>query len=106
MCRKLSWWFTAVACSVPPLWAYSSNLADERAQLAAYGFIKCGFNQTNNTLMACAASASLSLLAVGCSIASLRVLPSPRPKLRIGETITMSVPFVAVVLFVALSLWG
>ena len=84
----------------------SSNLADERAQLAAYGFIKCGFTQTNNSLLACTAAAFLSLFAVGCSIAFLRVLPSPRPKFRILETLTMSVPFVAVVLFVALSLWG
>lgn len=105
MSRKLSWWL-ALACLVPPLLAYSANMADQRAQLAAYGFVKCGFNQANNSDLACAASASLSLLAIGCSIASLRALPSPRPKLRIAETITMSVPFAAAVLFVALSLWG
>jgi hypothetical protein len=105
MSRKLSWWL-ALGCLVPPLLTYSANLADEHAQFAAYGFIKCSFNQTNNTLLACIASAFLSLLAVGCSIASLRVIPSPRPKLRVAETITMSVPLVAVVLLIVLSLSG
>jgi len=105
MSRKLSLWL-AVACLGPPLLAGSANMADEDVQMAAYGFIKCGFNQTKNAFLACIASASLSLIASGCSIASLWVLPSPRPKLRTLETVTISVPFLAVVLFVVLSLWG
>ena len=106
MTRKLSWSLAAVAYLVPPHWAYCSNLADERAQLAAYGFIKCGTTQASNTFLACVASATLSLLAVGCGVVSLCLLPSPRPKFRTLEVIAMSVPFVAAVAFVALSLWN
>src|SRR2546423_1607106 len=83
----------------PSAWAYCSTLADERAQLAAYGFIKCGTTQASNTFLACVASAALSLLAVGCGVVSLCLLPGPRPKLQTLEVIAMSVPLVAAVAF-------
>jgi hypothetical protein len=105
MSRKVSWCLVLI-CLIPPLFAYSANMADHQAQLAAYGFIKCGFNQSNNALLACLATGLFSAAASGCSIVSLRAVPRPRPKLRIVETVTISVPFVVVVLLVALSFLG
>jgi len=62
----------AVAAQSPPALAYSSNLLMRMPNWPAYGFIQVRLQSSNNAFLACIASASLFLLAVGCSMASLR----------------------------------
>ena len=103
MSRKLSWSLATLAYLGPPLWAYFSMAADRVAQTAAYGFIKCGTPQGMITILACAFSASLSLLALAFAVASFRLVPSPRPKTRVLEIGVVSLPlFVAVLVFTSL----
>ena len=98
MNRKLSWLLAAIAYIGPPLWAYFSNVADQHTQLSAYGFIKCGYTQTTNTLLACVASGSLSSLALGLGLVSLRCVPSPLPPTRKLEIIAVSGPLLMAIL--------
>jgi len=106
MNRKLSWLLAGIAYIGPPLWAYFSSVADQHAQLAAYGFIKCGNTQTGITFLACVASGSLSSVALALGLVSLRSVPSPRPRARLLEMVAVSMPLLVAVLIVSSPLWG
>ena len=102
MKRKLSWLLAAVAYLVPPLWAYCATveLVAERCGPNGYGR---QFLVADNIVRAWIASALLSFLAMAFSLAALSSVPSPRSKIRILETLAISLPFVGLVLVVMAS---
>jgi hypothetical protein len=106
MSRKLSWLLAAIAYLGPPLWAYFAIKAAQDAQMAAYGFIKCGTPMAMTTLSACKASGLLSLLATGFAIASFRSASRPLLKTRVLEIVAVSVPLVVAVVILASMLWA
>ena len=80
MHRKLSWLLAVFAYLGPPVWACFAVLADNRDQMNAYGFMKCGNNVGIIISCACILSGSSSLVA-GC-LGAVSLQAVPRPPLR------------------------
>ena len=106
MSRKLSWLLAAVACVAPPIWAYVATTSDLNTQRAAYGFVKCGTPMISIILLACIASGALSMVATGFGVASIRLIPKPRPKIRLFELLVLLLPTLVAAFIFASILWA